>query len=391
MDSVKTIAPQDWMSNPNTVSIMGALGEGNAMFVGGCVRNALLGMDVTDIDIATKHKPDKVIEILKGEGIKVIPTGIDHGTVTAVINKQPFEITTLRKDIATDGRRAVVAFAETWEEDAQRRDFTMNTLLADAKGCIYDPTGQGLHDLEKRKVVFVGDAEQRIQEDILRILRFFRFHAIYGEGAPEDKALKACAKYADKIKTLSKERITQEFLKIISVDNPVEILALMFDNNVLKEFVFDEASLETLEHLCTFQNRYNLAFVASRIFTLAGFSLQNVDAMQGLLLLPKVFKKDMQAIDAVLNLPDLSNEHAVKVAIYKHGRLATAQSLMIELATDRVMNGDAPTAIGIIQKWDIPNFPLTGEDLMKQGISQGPELGAELERLEANWIRNNFK
>ena len=391
MDSVKTIAPQDWMSNPNTVSIMGALGEGNAMFVGGCVRNALLGMDVTDIDIATKHKPDKVIEILKGEGIKVIPTGIDHGTVTAVINKQPFEITTLRKDIATDGRRAVVAFAETWEEDAQRRDFTMNTLLADAKGCIYDPTGQGLHDLEKRKVVFVGDAEQRIQEDILRILRFFRFHAIYGEGAPEDKALKACAKYADKIKTLSKERITQEFLKIISVDNPVEILALMFDNNVLKEFVFDEASLETLEHLCTFQNRYNLAFVASRIFTLAGFSLQNVDAMQGLLLLPKVFKKDMQAIDAVLNLPDLSNEHAVKVAIYKHGRLPTAQSLMIELATDRVMNGYAPTAIGIIQKWDIPNFPLTGEDLMKQGIPQGPELGAELERLEANWVRNNFK
>ena len=391
MDSVKSITPQHWMTHPSTTKIMTALGEGNAMFVGGCVRNALLGIDVTDIDIATKHHPQEVMQILKGAGVKTIPTGIDHGTVTAVIDKQPFEITTLRKDVATDGRRAVVAFTDDWKQDAQRRDFTMNTLLADAKGRIYDPTGHGVRDLEKRTIVFVGDAEQRIQEDILRILRFFRFHAMYASGEPEDKALKACAKYADKIDTLSKERITQEFLKIVSVDNPVDILRIMFDNNVLKEFGFEDVSLETLGYLCTFQNNYNLTFVASRIFALAGFSLKNVDAMQGLLLLPKVFKKDIQAIDAVLKLPDLSNEHAVKVAIYKHGRLATAQSLMIELATDRVMNGYAPKAIGIIQNWDIPNFPVSGDDLIAKGIPKGPELGKELDILENQWIDNGFK
>ena len=396
------------MKTPAVLAVMNALGQGNAMFVGGCVRNTLLDVEVTDIDIATKHHPDKVIEILSEAGIKTVPTGIDHGTITAVIDKQPFEITTLRKDVATDGRRATVAFAETWEEDAQRRDFTMNTLLADTNGHIYDPTGQGIDDLKARKVVFVGEAEQRIQEDILRILRFFRFHAIYGEGAPEDKALKACAKFADKIPTLSKERITQEFLKIISVDNPVDTLRMMVDNKIpplVSSFDLIEGShneqtdpsvkpkddiFEVFDHLCTFQNRYGLAFVASRLFTLAGFKMDNIEAMETLLLLPKVFKKDIQAIDSVLNLPDLSNDHAVKVAIYKHGRVGAAQALMIELATDRVMNGYAPTAIDIVQNWDIPNFPITGDDLIKQGIPKGPGLGKELERLEEEWIENGF-
>jgi len=390
MDSVKKITPRDWMKTPQSLKIMTALGEGQAMFVGGCVRNTLLDMDVTDIDIATKHHPQKVIEILEAIGVKVIPTGIDHGTVTAIIDKQPFEITTLRKDVATDGRRAVIAFADTWQEDAQRRDFTMNTLLADPSGHIYDPTGQGMQDLSARKVIFVGQAEQRIKEDILRILRFFRFHAIYGQGAPNNDALKACAKYADQIPTLSKERITQEFLKIISVDNPVDVLRIMFDCGVLKDFICEGASLETLSHLCTFQNRYNLAFVASRMLALAGFNMDKVKAMEDFLLLPKVFKKDMQAINAVLNLPDLSSDHAVKVAIYKHGRVATAQSLMIELATDRVMNGYAPSAINIIQNWDIPNFPLTGQDLMQQGFPQGPKLGEELSRREDAWIDGGF-
>jgi poly(A) polymerase len=152
--------------------------------------------------------------------------------------KKPYEITTLRKDIETDGRRAVVSFTEDWREDAQRRDFTINTLLADPQGNIYDPTGEGLKDMEARRVRFVGDPATRIREDYLRILRFFRFHATYGKGAPDKDGLKACRAAADKIPNLSKERITQEFMKILSVDNPVDILSVMFDNSILTEFQF---------------------------------------------------------------------------------------------------------------------------------------------------------
>lgn len=389
MNKAMTIPVQQWMKAEQTRAVMEALGEGNALFVGGCVRNAVLGEPVEDIDIATKHPPEETTTLLNAAGIKVIPTGIDHGTVTAVIDKQAFEITTLRKDIKTDGRRAVVAFAQDWEEDAQRRDFTMNTLLADMDGHIYDPTGQGGDDLKAGRVRFVGDPVQRINEDVLRILRFFRFHAHYGKGAPEDKALKACADLADKIPALSKERITQEFLKILSVDNPADTLRIMADNDILP--FLPSCDLEVLENLCIFQNRYGLGFIASRIYTLAGMSLENVKAMEALLLLPKVFKKDMQAIDSILKLDDLSEDHAVKVAVYKHGRVPTAQALMMELATDRVMNGYATKALEIIQKWEIPDFPLSGDDLIKEGIPKGPELGQELDRREEAWIANGFE
>ena len=171
---VKTIEVQDWMASSETQSVMNVLNSKGqkALFVGGCVRNAVLGEAVEDVDIATIWTPEQVMEKLEEAGIKAVPTGIEHGTVTAVIEKKTFEITTLRKDVETDGRRAVVAFTQDWLQDAQRRDFTMNTLLADEKGRIYDPTGDGLVDLEAKRVVFVGDPAQRITEDILRILRF---------------------------------------------------------------------------------------------------------------------------------------------------------------------------------------------------------------------------
>ena len=170
----------------------------------------------------------------------------------------------------------------------------------------------------------------------------------------------------------------------------MDTLGVMFKHGVLKEFDFGDDALENLKHLCTFQGRYGLGFVASRIFVLAGMKTENVQAMEELLLLPKVFKKDIQAINAVLNLPDLKDDHAVKVAVYKFGRVPTAQALMIELATDRVMNGYAPKAIEIIQNWDIPTFSITGDDLIKEGIPKGPELGAELSRREEEWIERRF-
>lgn len=392
MKPAKTIKPQGWMKAKETRKVMEALGGGDyARFVGGSVRSALLGVEVEDIDIATLWTPDEVTEKLQDAGIKVVPTGIEHGTVTAVENHRGFEVTTLRKDVETDGRRAVVAFSKDWAEDAQRRDFTMNTLLADEKGNVYDPTGQGLADLEAGRVVFVGDPAARIREDYLRVLRFFRFHALYGKGEPDAEALKQCNLAAQKMNLLSKERITQEFFKIMAVDAPMDVLDLMFQNNVLKRFLYSEYDPGFLKNFCEFQLRYGLGQLASRLFVLAGLEMKNIKKLEQFLFFPRVFRKDIEAMSEILALPDLSDDHAVKVAVYKYGRMPTAQALMIELVQDRVMNGYAPKALKIIQKWDVPDFPVSGNDLMKRGIEQGPELGRKLAELEEEWIAGGFR
>jgi len=395
MKHVSILEQQDWMKAAETKAVMDALGTGQAMFVGGCVRNALLGEPVEDIDIATKHTPEEAEKILTAANIKVIPSGIDHGTITAVTNGKPFEITTLRKDVETDGRRASVAFTHDWAEDAARRDFTMNTLLMDMDGKIYDPLGRegkgGLDDLRACRVIFVGNPQERIAEDHLRILRYFRFHALYARNAPDEKSLAACRDAADKIPDLSRERITQEFFKILSVEEPTKILSIMFENNILNIFSKVGYDEKLLKHLCAFQNNYALAFLSSRLLVLLGLNKDNLEKFEQYLLIPKIFKKDMAAITGVLALPDLKEDHAVKVAIYKFGRVPTAQALMIELAQDRVMNGYGPKAIEIIQKWEIPNVPTTGENLIKKGIQPGPELGQELERLENEWIDRGFE
>ena len=235
---------------PSVRKIFAALGgDSDTRMVGGCVRNALIGVPCGDIDIATKLLPQEVMKRLKAAGLKVIPTGIDHGTVTAVADKQGFEITTLRRDVATDGRRAVIAYTDDWAEDARRRDFTMNTLFADLSGKVYDPLGQGVRDLERRKIVFVGDPAERIKEDYLRVLRFFRFHGKYGKGAPDRAALRACAAASRNLKTLSKERVTQEILKILEVAKCPPVLSLMRANGLLKDVIaagYEETALTAL-------------------------------------------------------------------------------------------------------------------------------------------------
>ncbi len=390
----KTITPQDWMISKESQILFDALEKGEttpiALFVGGCVRNALLDMEVEDIDLATSLKPESVVKKLEAEDITVIPTGLQHGTVTAVINKKPFEITTLRHDVETDGRHAVVEFTDNWKEDAKRRDFTMNTLLADRKGNIYDPLGQGIKDLESHTIKFVGKAEERVQEDYLRLLRFFRFHAIYGTGDFDKTALKACRKYADKLSTLSKERITQEYLKIMAAEKPWDILAIMFENKVLPDLNFDTYDPKFFQYFCEFQSRYGLVSIPSRLYVQGGLDIANVKRMENLMIFPKVFMRDMQAISDALTQPDLSCDHDVKVSIYRYGRVITAQALMIELVQDRVMNGYAPKALSIIQQWEVPTFPVSGNDLMENGIPQGPALGDTLEKLENWWIENGF-
>lgn len=396
MQPVQKIPPKDWMKTPEILAlfnyVQGAIPESEPqlLLVGGCVRNALLDKPVEDIDFATPQKPEEITEILEKNGVKVIPTGLQHGTVTAVLNDQTFEITTLRHDKETDGRHAVVEFTDDWLEDAKRRDFTLNTLLMDAKGNVFDPLGQGIEDLKNHKIRFVGEPEQRIEEDHLRILRFFRFTALYGNEFDEE-GLKACKAAADKIVHLSKERITQEFFKIMASDAPHDVLEKMFENGVLKEFEFPDYDAEFLKHFCTFQSRYTLNALSARLFVMASLRFENIAAMEQYILFPKVFLKDMKHINGALNLPDLSSDHAVKHCVYLYGRAITAQVLIIELVQDRVMNGYAPTALSVIQNWDVPNFPITGEDLINQGMNPGPELGKELERLEKQWIENGFE
>jgi len=307
LSPVAIIEPADWMVQPETKAVMEALNarcgtnpgsaaEAGALFVGGCVRNVVLGRLVNDIDIATRYKPETVMEILKAADIKVIPTGLDHGTVTAVMRKKVFEITSLRKDIETDGRHAVVEFTDDWRADAERRDFTMNTLLADMAGNIYDPLEQGWNDLQMRKVIFVGAAEDRIAEDYLRILRFFRFHAGYGEGAPDRAALEACRTAADKIEKLSKERITQEVLRLIGYPDPQPTLDLMFENNVLSDLPAAGYDPATLAMTCRLQEDYDSGSIMARLVVLAAFRAGHMNRIEKYLVLSNAQVREFQTV-----------------------------------------------------------------------------------------------
>ena len=220
------IPVQAWMEKPSTQTVMNALqSDGrDARFVGGCVRDSLIGRsEISNIDIATPIEPDGVIALLEQAGLRAIPTGLEHGTITAVFEGEVFEITTLRRDIDTDGRHAKIAFSDNWLTDAQRRDFTINAIYCDVKGALYDPLG-GSKDLKSGKVRFVGNAEKRISEDFLRILRFFRFYAHFGSNTPDAEAISACTKSADKLKTLSGDRIRSELIKWLAAHSPIESL-----------------------------------------------------------------------------------------------------------------------------------------------------------------------
>src|SRR3954462_397386 len=218
------LEPQAWMASTATAAVLDALeapgGADCARFVGGCVRNALMGRAVDDIDVATTLEPPAATQALEAAGLKVVPTGVEHGTVTAISGDRPYEITTLRRDVSTDGRRAVVAFTTDWAEDARRRDFTLNALYARRDGTIFDPTEEGLADAKAGRIVFVGEPEQRLHEDYLRILRFFRFLAWYGRAGADAAGLAACAKLKDKVTTLAAERISKELLKLFGAEDP---------------------------------------------------------------------------------------------------------------------------------------------------------------------------
>lgn len=376
---------QDWMTAPETAAVMAALESGKALFVGGCVRNALIGRPVTDIDIATTLTSDHVMALIEAAGLTAIPTGIDHGTITAISGRRTFEITTLRRDVATDGRRAVVAFTTDWAEDAARRDFTMNALLADASGHIYDPTGRGIDDLRAGRVIFVGDPAQRIAEDYLRILRFFRFHGSYGQGAPDPAALAACRTAAGDIGRLSRERVTQEILKILGMDDSVSILSLMRENNILPDVPERDYQADILSRLCESQQALDLVNITSRLFVWAG---DDVGRIEKYLLLSNAQKKNLQRLSqAIRNVGDLS-ERLVKQLIYKYSHHIALQTVLIVAAQrDR----PPPEFLRALGNWDVPVFPVGGDDVIQAGIKTGPDVGRILTAVEQWWVGKNFQ
>ena len=365
---MKITAP--WISAAKPVCDMLTDAGHSAWFVGGCVRNALLDEPVADIDISTAAHPKTVMALAEKAGFNAIPTGIDHGTVTVVANHEPYEITTLRKDVATDGRRAVVAFAETLEEDARRRDFTMNALYALPDGTIVDPL-DGLPDLHARRFVFIEDPDQRIKEDYLRILRFFRFHAWYGKDGIDAEGLAACAENVDGLDQLSKERIGSELLKLLLAPDPAPALASMASIGALLR-ILPGACHESLAVLIHTEEEANLKPDPIRRLACIG----GEDAQNNLRL-----SKDQAKQLAILRDGATLNETA-----FNHGaELAIDQAAILAATMGQPLAPDTKTRATFAAK---QVFPLSAGDLMP--THQGAALGKALKAAQARWIASDF-
>ena len=397
MSAEKELANQIWLKAPETRAVMEALEAdgGRARFVGGCVRNALLGEPVTDVDIATTETPDRAQALLEAKGIKVIPTGIEHGTVTAVAEGRHFEITTLRVDVKTHGRHADVEFTEDWVEDAKRRDFTMNALYADRDGTVHDPLG-GRDDLKARLVRFIGDPRERIREDYLRILRFFRFHAWYGKGEPDAASLKACAEERQGMKQLSGERIRTELFKTLIADEAPAAFRQMAASGVLTEVLPEASKLDRFENLVRIERDQLFTSDPSpvvRLGAMLDLDKAGVDALADRL---KFSNKDRERLTAMLTdttkIVCYLSMREVRRALYNMG---------LELFKDRVMlgwAGEKPdhnafqwrAMLAMADSWEKPQLPLDGAMMKAAGVPEGPEMGRVYREVEEWWVDSDF-
>ena len=376
---------QDWLTSAATAAVFDALeaagGADCARFVGGSVRNALVGRPVDDFDIATRLLPEQSMAALKAAGIKVVPTGLAHGTVTAVSEKKPYEITTLRRDVETDGRRAVVAFTDDWAEDAARRDFRLNALYADRTGAIYDPTGQGVEDALAGRVVFVGDANTRIEEDYLRILRFFRFFAWYGRAAPDAEGLAACAAHAEGLMRLSAERVSKELLKLLAAPDPRPAVRAMAEVGVLSRLFPAVADLGPFEAIVDASGDPVL-----RLSALLPDDPPVVGNIAQGLRLPRAMEFRL-AEAAQGPLDPATNSRELRALIYGHGGQAVRDRILRGGAAG---GGDTAEALALIDGWEAPRMPVGGRDLTKLGVEPGPAHGRILKAFEAEWIAGDF-
>lgn len=401
------IGPQAWMTAPATRAVLDALTRDGAevRFVGGCVRDAIANRPVGDVDIATTAPPEEVVRLLEDAGIKAVPTGIEHGTVTAVTGGRHFEITTLRVDVETYGRHARVNFTSDWLADARRRDFTINALSATADGDVYDPFG-GIDDLAHGRVRFIGHARDRIEEDYLRILRFFRFHATHGRPPADVDALAACRALAPNIASLSGERVRDEMLKILAAPYPEDTILLMRGERVLEHALPEAGEVGRLRAL---------TWLVTRGVRVDGVE---VDPLRNLAALLTTGKDGVAAAEAVAGRWHLSNRDAVRLAslaealdmapdapeaerdrrLYRWGPETFRDRALLawaaEIAVEPHQHGDRIAAWTALLEaaagWQPRTFPLSGADVLALGIPQGPRVGELLAAVEDWWIEGGF-
>ena len=383
----------DWMRAPATRKVMAALmAEGQpARFVGGCVRDSLRGRPIADIDIATPMRPDAVMEAVTAAGLKAIPTGIDHGTVTVVADGQPFEVTTLRRDLATDGRHAVVAFTEDWKQDAARRDFTINALSADRNGRLFDYFG-GVADARAGRIRFVGDPVRRIEEDVLRLLRFFRFYAQFGRPPADPAALEACAAMAGGIGSLSGERVRVEVLKLLAAANPMEAWRLMIETGVAAHTIGEPGDIGLLAGLVSVESEYGTgAEPVRRLAALISGGLAAATALADRLRMSRAERDRLAALaDRGASVTADTEPAALRRMIYHLGGATAFDRLLLAWARDPGEERFRPMA-RLAEEWSPPKFPLKGRDAMARGMAAGPAMGDLLAAIEQDWIAGDFQ
>ena len=399
-----SVADEAWFRDEALQRVLALLdadgGEGRV--VGGAVRNSLMGLPVADIDIATTLLPETVVERAEAAGIKAVPTGIAHGTVTLVIDGKPFEITTLRRDVETDGRRAVVAFSRDWQADAERRDLTINALYASADGEVVDLVG-GLADLERRNIRFIGDAATRIAEDHLRILRFFRFFAYYGSGRPDAEGLRACAAAKSKISTLSAERVWSEMKKLLAAPDPGRALLWMRQIGILTEVLpeTEKWGIDAIPGLIAAEQAFR--WPAEALLRLAAIVPPDAARLAKLAERLRLSRAEGAYLQAWANAPivkDDISEVAFDRLLYRHDQTGVAVRLKLALAVARSKaEGDFEEMARVARlgkllertsNWKKPAFPLNGADAIAAGVGAGPRVGELLGKIEQEWLDGNF-
>ena len=382
MSKLPSLTRARWLKVPSLQRVFALVAEagGEARVAGGAVRNALLGEPIGDIDIATTLQPQDVMTAFKAAGISVHPTGIEHGTATVVVDHEPYEITTLRRDVKTDGRRAIVAFTDDWKEDALRRDFTINALYCDANGKIHDYV-DGYADILRKRIIFVGAPAARIREDNLRILRFFRFLAAYEKMTADKASLAACVRLKKGLLELSAERIAREMFKLLVGPKAVPVLKLMAKHKVLKLIVPHTDGFRVIARLPP--DPLLRAFVLAKkpeglreAWRLSNNQARRIESLlQGSALTPKLRENEQQKL------------------LYAMGSEAWHDSVHLAWARSRASLTDQAwqRMLKLPARWVPPSFPLTGRDLLDFGFPSGPDLGRELKRLEDYWIGTDFK
>jgi poly(A) polymerase len=388
-----SVAGAAWLADASLQELLAALSEGDetARIVGGAVRNTLIGEAVTDIDIATTTLPDETVRRAERAGFRTFPSGIEHGTVTVVADGKPHEVTTLRADIATDGRRATVAYGRDWAIDAGRRDFTVNALYAEADGTVIDLVG-GLADLETRTIRFIGDAETRIREDYLRILRFFRFFAQYGGGRPDAAGLLACARLKDGISRLSVERIWAEMKKLLGAADPSRALLWMRQAGVLN-LVLPETEkwgIDAIHGLVAAER--DLGWTPDPLLRLEAIVPPDAVRLAALAERLKLSKAEAQRLAdwAGSALPEPDTAEAVLARRLYAGAPASARAA--GATDDKALRaaGGYGRLLAFALAWSKPSLPVAGADLRNLGMAPGPELGSVLKKLEDQWVASGF-